>query len=230
MRTRIIALAVLTSVLATCLFALPLGAAVLRHMLGQERGHLVRVASDVAIDVADEVDANSRIDPADLTDVGDDGDDGDDGEDITAAVFDETGRRLAGTAPDRDLDVLEQALDGAVRSGTDGDLLVAAVPVTHGGDVIGAVLVTEARRDVLGEITVVWAAMAGLAAAAVTVSWLVGRRQARRLAQPLEDLEESARRLGDGDFSVRTRRGGGDRRGRGCARRHRPPSGRPARP
>jgi signal transduction histidine kinase len=50
--------------------------------------------------------------------------------------------------------------------------------------------------------------MAGLAVAAVTVAWLVGRRQARRLAEPLEDLEKRARRLGDGDFSVRTRRGG----------------------
>ena len=202
MRTRIITLAVLASVVAICLFAVPLGAVVLERLLGQERGHLVRVASEVAIDVADEMEAESRIDPDELTDVGDDG------EYVTAAVFDEDGRRLAGTAPERDVAVLQDALDGAVRSGTDGDLLVAAVPVTHGEDVIGAVLVTEDRTDVLGEVALAWAGMAGLAVVAVTVAWLVGRRQARRLARPLEDLEESARRLGDGDFSVRCRRGG----------------------
>jgi signal transduction histidine kinase len=86
--------------------------------------------------------------------------------------------------------------------------VMAAVPVTHGEDVIGAVLVTQQRSHVLGEVGLVWGAMAGLAAAAVIVTWLVAREQARRLARPLEDLEESARRLGDGDFSVRTRRGG----------------------
>ncbi|MGR6965117.1 sensor histidine kinase [Geodermatophilus sp. URMC 61] len=202
MRTRMITLAVLASVLATSLFAVPLGVAVLDRLLGKERGHLVRVAIEVAIDVADELEAGSPIDPDELTDVGDDG------EDVTAAVFGEGGHRLAGTAPDRDVDVLDRALDGAVGSGTDVGLLVAAVPVTHGEDVIGAVLVTEARSDVVAEIALVWAAMAGLAVAAVTVAWLVGRWQARRLAEPLEDLERRARRLGDGDFSVRTRRGG----------------------
>jgi signal transduction histidine kinase len=201
-RTRIITLAVLASVVATCLFAVPLGAAVLLNLLGQERSHLVWEASEVAIDVAGEMEAGSPIDPDDLTDVGDDG------EHVTAAVFDEDGHRLAGTAPDHDVAVLEDALDGYVRSGTDVDLLVAAVPVTHGEDVIGAVLVTEDRTDVLGEVALIWVAMAGLATAAVSVAWLVGRRQARRLARPLEDLKESARRLGDGDFSVRTRRGG----------------------
>jgi signal transduction histidine kinase len=201
-RTRIITLAVLASVLATCLFAVPLGAAVLDRLLGKERGHLVRLASEVSIDIAGEVEEGSPIDPDELTGVGDDG------EDVTAAVFDEDGRRLAGPAPDRGFDVLDSALHGTVRSATDGDLLVAAVPVTHGDEVIGAVLVTEARNDVVGEVALIWAGMAGLGAAAVTVAWLVGRRQARRLAEPLEDLERRARRLGDGDFSVRTRRGG----------------------
>jgi len=69
-------------------------------------------------------------------------------------------------------------------------------------------VVTQSRADVLDAVGLMWAGMAGLATAAVTVAWLVGRRQARRLAQPLEELEESARRLGEGDFSVRTRRGG----------------------
>jgi signal transduction histidine kinase len=80
--------------------------------------------------------------------------------------------------------------------------------VTHSADVIGAVLVTGPRRAVLGEVVLVWAGMAGLALAAVAIAWLVGRRQARRLAGPLEDLEDRARLLGDGDFSVRSRRGG----------------------
>ncbi|SDN49174.1 HAMP domain-containing sensor histidine kinase [Geodermatophilus sp. DSM 45219] len=202
MRTRIVALAVLASALATCLFAVPLGYAVYAHLLGQERGHLVREASDVSIDVAEEVDWNIPIDPDALTDIGHDD------EELTAAVFDEDGRLLAGTAPDRDVAVLWEALDGEVRSRIDGDLLVAGVPVTHGQEVIGAVLVTEDRADVLGGVVLTWAGMAGLAAAAVTVTWLVARRQARRLARPLEDLEASARRLGEGDFTVRNRRGG----------------------
>ncbi|MBB3084362.1 hypothetical protein [Geodermatophilus sabuli] len=93
MRTRIIALAVLASVVATVLFAVPLGIAVFRHLVGQERGHLLRVANDVAITVADDVEA-----------------------------------------------------------GADDDLLFAAAPVTHGEDIIGAVLVSESRADVYGEL------------------------------------------------------------------------------
>jgi signal transduction histidine kinase len=123
-------------------------------------------------------------------------------------VFDRDGRRLAGAVLDGDTDVLAGAFDGEVSTATDGILLVVAVPVTHSDEVIGAVVVTQSRADVLGAVGLMWAGMAGLATAAVTVAWLIGRRQARRLAQPLEELEESARRLGEGDFSIRTRRGG----------------------
>src|SRR3712207_3290832 len=111
------------------------------------------------------------------------------------------------SGPDAPADVISDALDGDAETGTVGDLLVAAVPIAHSDEVIGAVAVTT-PSTVLRDVTVIWAAMAGLAAAAVTVAWLVGRRQARRLPRPLKDLEESARRLGDGDFTVRTRRGG----------------------
>jgi signal transduction histidine kinase len=201
-RTRIIGVAVLASALAICLFGVPLGVAVLQYAMQHERGHLVGIASDVAISVAGDVYDNDRVDPDDIQDVGDDG------EDVHAAVYDENGHRLAGSVPGDHPGVLYGALDGDVRAVTDGDVLVAAVPVTHSDDVIGAVLVAAPRSTVLGDVVAIWAAMAGLAAVAVTIAWLVGRRQARRLARPLEDLEDSARRLGDGDFSVRSRKGG----------------------
>jgi signal transduction histidine kinase len=201
-RTRIIGLAVLVSVLAICLFGVPLGVAVFNYSLQHERGHLVRIASDVAITVAGDVWDEDSIDPDDITDVDDHG------EGIGVAVYDEEGNRLAGSAPEGGAGVLNRALDGDVKAGATENDLVAAVPVTHSDDVIGAVLVAEPRSAVLGQVALIWTAMAALAVAAVTVAWLVGRRQARRLAQPLVDLEDSARRLGDGDFSVRSRRGG----------------------
>ncbi|WP_448611434.1 sensor histidine kinase [Geodermatophilus sp. URMC 60] len=201
MRTRIVALAVLTSVLAICLFAVPLAVAVLDYTVQHERGDLVRAAGDVAIDVSGDVFDDDPVDPEDLQ-VSDD--------DYAVAVYDEDGDRVAGTVPDDHPRLLSRALDGEVRSRTEGDQLVAAFPVTHSDDVVGAVLVTTPRSTVLWQVGLLWALMAGLAAAAVAIAWLVGRRQARRLARPLEDLEASARRLGDGDFSVRTHRGGID--------------------
>jgi signal transduction histidine kinase len=198
-RTRIVALAVLTSVLATCLFAVPLAVAVLDYSVQHERGHLVRAASYVAIDVSGEVYDGEPIDHNDLET---------DDDDYTVAVYDGDGDRLAGALPGDHPRLLHRALDGEVRSRTEGDLLLAAFPVTHSDDVVGAVIVATPRTSVLWHVGVLWAAMAALAAAAVAVAWLVGRRQARRLARPLEDLEESARRLGDGDFSVRSHRGG----------------------
>jgi signal transduction histidine kinase len=198
-RTRIVALAVLASVLATCLFAVPLGVAVLGNALQHERGHLVRIASDVAIDVsADVYDADS-VDPDDI-DLED--------EDYSVAVYEDDGDLVAGGVPGDHERVLSAALDGTVKSRSEGEILVAGFPITHSDDVVGAVLVTTSRNTVLGHVALLWAGMAALAAAAVGITWLVGRRQARRLARPLEDLEDSARRLGDGDFTVRSRRGG----------------------
>src|SRR3954466_6603609 len=139
MRTRIIGVAVLASVLATCLFGGPLALGALRYLLRKERGHLVRGANDVAITVAADVERNLTIDADDITDLGEDG------EHLTAAVFDGDGNRLAGNAPGGDTDVLAGALDGDIRTGTDGDVLVAAAPVTHGDEVIGAAVVSEPR-------------------------------------------------------------------------------------
>ena len=202
MRTRIVALAVLASALATCLFAIPLAAGVFEYLMQHERVHLVGHARDVAVDVAGDVQYGTPIDPEDVEDVGDED------EDLRVTVYDGDGDRIAGLGPDAPADLVSQALDGDVESEMDDDVFVSAVPVTYSDEVIGAVAVATPSSTVLVHVVFIWAGMVGLAAAAVTVAWLVGRRQARRLARPLEDLQESALRLGDGDFSVRTRRGG----------------------
>jgi signal transduction histidine kinase len=198
-RTRIISLAVLAAVVATVLFTVPLGAGAFEYLMQQEQGHLVGHARDVALSVAGDVHDGAPIDLEDVEDLV--------GEEQRVIVYDGDGDRIAGSGPDAPADVVSYALDGDTEADTVGDLLVAAVPVTYSDEVIGAVAVAT-PSTVLGDVAVIWAGMVGLAAAAVTVAWLVGRRQARRLARPLEDLEESARRLGDGDFSVRARRGG----------------------
>jgi signal transduction histidine kinase len=201
-RTRIIGVALLASVLAICLFGVPLGVAVFQYAQQHQHGHLMQVASDVAIAVSEDVDDGDPVEAEALQDLGDNG------EGVAVAVYDASGRRLAGSAPGEDSGVLDFAFEGDGATGADGGLLVAAVPVTHSDEIIGAVLVASPRSAVLGGVALIWAGMAGLAAVAVTIAWLVGRRQARRLAHPLEELEDSARRLGDGDFSVRSHRGG----------------------
>ena len=199
MRTRIIGVAVLAAVVATVLFAVPLGAGAFEYLVQHERVHLVSHARDVALRVAGDVHDGAPIDLEDVEDLV--------GEDHRVTVYDGDGDRLAGSGPDAPADVVSDALDGDAEADTVGDVFVAAVPVTYSDEVIGAVAVAT-PSTVLRDVAVIWVGMVGLAIAAVSVAWLVGRRQARRLARPLEDLEESARRLGDGDFSVRTRRGG----------------------
>jgi signal transduction histidine kinase len=210
-RTRIIRLAVWVSVLAIVLFGGPLGVAVFQYFEQAERDELERVTGSIAITVAGDVANDQTIQHVERPG------------DVEVRVYDETGTQLGGTllaggqAEASDMASgadapgtaeLQQALAGRVGDGTDGDNLVVGVPVTHSADVVGAVVSTAPRSVVLPTVLGVWCAMAALAVIAVGAAWLVGRGQSRRLAGPLEDLAVAARRLGEGDFSVRARIGG----------------------
>ena len=82
--------------------------------------------------------------------------------------------------------------------------LGVAAPVSDGDEIVGAVLVTAERSAVYLRIGLVWLLMLTLAGAALLVAWLLARRQARRLVNPLQALSTVAERLGGGDFTVRT--------------------------
>jgi signal transduction histidine kinase len=192
-RTRIIGLAVWAAVLAIALFGIPLAVGVLQYALAQERSELERTANEVAIAVAADVAPGAEL--KEIPEAGS----------AEVAVYDEHGERIGGTGPDADAPEVAEALDGGVAVASSDDDLIVAVPVTHDADVIGVTRAAMPRSGVLSRVALIWAGMAGLAGLAVGAVWLIARRQARRLARPLEQLAVSAHRLGDGDFSVRAR-------------------------
>jgi signal transduction histidine kinase len=192
-RRRIVVLAVLAAVLATSLFGVPLAVGVGRYFLSDERTRLERVADKVAIAVAADLAQDGAPVAVPLIQ-----------HDADAAIYDRAGRRLAGEGPVTGDVPVQKAVSGSVSSGDVGGQLVVTVPVTDGERVTGAVRVSSDYSAVRRRIAWAWTVMAGLAALAVVATWSLARRQARRLAAPLEALSRTARRLGDGDFSVRT--------------------------
>jgi signal transduction histidine kinase len=195
-RTRIIGLAVWCAVLAILLFGVPLAVGVLLYAQKDLRGELAGSARDISIEVSGDVEGEVPIRDFDRLDA------------TAVAVYDEDGDWLGGDRLDGDWPELEQALDGELDSGQHDGQYVVAVPVTHSDETIGAVVATNPLSALWFRVPPLWAGMAALAALAVATAWSFGRRQARRLAAPLEDLAVTARRLGDGDFSVRARPGG----------------------
>jgi signal transduction histidine kinase len=193
-RRRIVFLSVLAAVLAITLFGVPLGYAVAQTMLGGERAEVERVAETAAVSAAS--DLATHVPPTDLrTTVGD----------IRVSLYGIDGTRVTGVGPARADVVARGALRGQVSSADDvAGKLVVAVPVTDGDRVIGVVRAASNYRTVRGQIVAAWGLMLGLGVLAVAVTWLIARRQARRVAAPIESLAATAQRLGDGDFSVRT--------------------------
>ncbi|MGH3625507.1 MAG: ATP-binding protein [Sciscionella sp.] len=196
MRKRIVTLTVLAAVLATGLFGLPLAVGVVRYYTDDERGELERIAATVAVSVADELVDHKPV-PG-LRDTGQ----------ARLGLYSTTGNLLRGSGPRAADSIVRGAGAGALLSGTVGDDLVVAVPVSDAGTVRGIIRAATPRSEVYQRTVMTWLAMLGLALLAVGATWLLARRMAARLARPLEELAGAAARLGDGDFTVRTRSAG----------------------
>ena len=192
-------MAVLAATLATTLFGLPLAYGLSQYFLYDESSELERVADVAALSVTfDLASGKAPADPAGSQD------------DVSVGFYDVTGARINGDGPLRaDPTAADALVDGRVSSTDDVDgTQVVAVPVTDGTRVVGTVRAASDYSGVRLRIAGAWVVMLGLAAVAITLTWLLARRQARRLASPLESLAATAQRLGDGDFSARTHSSG----------------------
>lgn len=194
MRKRIVTLAVLSATLATSLFAVPLAIAAARYFFIDESTELDRIAHIAAVDVATDL-VNDRP-PGDVgrhtpgTDV---------------ALYSADGRLVKGRGPNNaDPLVRRSFADNAVHSDSDIDNLIVAVPIVGPPGASYAVRAAASPRMVYPRIAVTWLSMATLEVVILVAIWQIARRQARRLAGPVETLAAFAARLGDGDFTVRT--------------------------
>ena len=192
MRTRIVRLTVLVTAVAFAVFGIPLAIGLAKYFIDDQSAQLERLAEATATSVSSNL-ATPHLPAATLRDPS-----------LQIGVYDRTGTRVAGTGPTRADPMVNTALAGVNnRSMLDGRFAVA-VTVADGEVITGAVVATETTADVIGKIALTWTSMLALGAAALTSAWLLARRQARRLAAPLQDLSSAAQRLGSGDFTVRT--------------------------
>jgi signal transduction histidine kinase len=126
-------------------------------------------------------------------------------------ILSASGNVLATSRPDVAVpgSMTGQARRGGTATRLIGDHLIAVVPVREEGPVLGAVVVVRPTQALEQRMTVFWATLAIIAAAALVAAAGVGLAVARWVARPLAVLDSSARRLGDGDLAVRAPSGTG---------------------
>jgi signal transduction histidine kinase len=193
-RSRIVRLAVIASVLAIALFAVPFAAGVARYYVTSERTDLEGDAEAAASAISASL-ASTRL-PTGVDPIA---------PETPAAVYDMNGVRVAGDGPPGLDPELGEALSGRVRQATIARRFVVAMPLVAGERQAGVLRASRSDTRVWERTALTWAVMLALAAAAALATWAVARRLARRMADPLEQLVHQAERLGDGDFTVRAR-------------------------
>lgn len=195
LRSRVLVSILAVTTLAVVLFALPLGIAVQRLYRTETVTALQQEAARVAAVVPDGLPGGPvRLPPTAMSPG-------------RVGVYDTTGRRVAGSGPG--LSAL--AANGGttrVRAGLEGIDLAVIAPIPSDQKMVGTVRAAVPYSVVTQRVYRAWAAMAIFAVAAIGLAAVIARRQAIRLAAPLERLTLAARALGDGDFTVRAERSG----------------------
>lgn len=192
MKRRIVISIVGVAAVAVLLLGVPLAVAFAHLYESQEVLRLEREASETrrAVDIS----TLGRGDPIELPTVGA----------TRFAIYDPTGRRIAGVGPSLADEPARRALLGDVRDARQGGSIVVAVPINGNERIVGALRATKPASFVVDRTRRTWLVMALISIGALLVAALLARWQARRLTRPVDALVSAAERLGAGDFSVRT--------------------------
>ncbi len=189
MRRRITVLAAATALLAVVLLAVPLGIFVSRGYVNDERLELQRAAATAAASLRGDHPAlgSLRIDRSE----------------ITAAVYDRTGRLLDGKDAAQAGVLVRKALRGTEATGTFGADIAVAAPISDGDQVIAVVLLRSDLSAAHHRGLLAWLVIAAIGVVAVLISAGAALLLARRLSAPLDRLRRAAHRIGAGDLDAR---------------------------
>lgn len=176
---------------AVLLFALPLAAAVNQLYRDEEIARLQRDATRVAALVPD-----NPVSPTNQVQLP-----GSAARDSRMGLYAPGGDRVAGHGPSRS-QIARAGSDGRVHQGAEDGQLVVTVPVPSDRDVVAVVRAAVPSSAVSDRTERTLGAMILLGLVVLGVAALLARRQARRIAAPLERLTQSARALGDGNFAI----------------------------
>lgn len=109
------------------------------------------------------------------------------------------------TRPEVSIALRGEGVSGVRTSETLGErLLVVAVPVDPGGEVIGVVRITYPFGIIEDRIRQTWLILVGVAAVTLTVVTGIGWWLARSIAEPIRAMSHAAQRLGEGELGART--------------------------
>lgn len=192
MRRKIVTVMVVTALLAVGLFALPLAVLVAKYLIDDERAELTHAADLTALSAT--ADLARGHPPSTLPDTE---------SDISLTFYDRSGHRVLGNGPALASADVQSALTGTrITDGQPGGDFTVDVPVSDDGNIAGAIRATSSRTDAWLRILTAWLIMTALAATTLAAVWFVARRQAGRLAAPLERLSAVAADIGHGTLDT----------------------------
>jgi signal transduction histidine kinase len=187
-RRKIVTVMVVTAVLAVGLFALPLAFLVAKYLIDDERAELTHAADLTALSATADLARGRSPSALPLTE-----------SDISLTFYDRSGRKVIGSGPAIADSGVQSALIGTrVTDGDPGGDFTVDIPVSDDGSIAGAVRAVSPRTAAWQHILAAWLIMAALAGATLGAVWFVARRQAGRLAAPLERLSAVAAGIGQG--------------------------------
>lgn len=195
-RRRILTVALSAAVLAVVLLGVPLGFAIHRNAVTQERGELERAALQAAVYVSP---TYLSGDPVELPPAG---------ADQELGLYDRSGARVTGTGPATLESDVMGAAQGSVREGSTASTYVEAVPVSVDERVIGIVRTSTPKALVRATVIHELLLLSGLTVLTLIGAGLFAFQLSRRLGRLMQVLADTAARLGAGDFSVSPRLSG----------------------
>jgi signal transduction histidine kinase len=194
LRRRVLVAIVGVAALTVVLFAIPLAIALQRLYRDEAIVSLERDATRISAAVPDNI--ARRPKPVPLpTGMS---------QHLSVGIYKLDGTRVTGRGP-RNSRVAEAAGDGRVHEAVESGLLAVSAPVPSDENIVAVIRVATPYKHVSGRVQRAWLLMVALAILVVGLAAVVARRQAGRLAAPLEGLTRDAQALGSGDFSIRAR-------------------------